>query len=172
MPPFSLNDYQIIDSNQIEHGIFLWISHADKIPPHIGISLDGNYFSLKVSGKDDTTYEKILRTIHLNKVPSVVLKLNETSFEDNRFTSIKSEYTSINQEIKTCLIPILDLFKIKEKPFLLHDFLTYLQDKNQIIGYFSLNLPANFTGIKKYSLEDVTMHLNKLKHAERSKHIS
>ena len=35
-----------------EQGLFLWVFHADKIPPHIGISLDGCFFSLKSSGVD------------------------------------------------------------------------------------------------------------------------
>lgn len=172
MSPFSLDNFQVIDSQKVEKGIFLWISHADKIPPHIGISSNGNYFSLKVKGKDDTSCETILRTIHLKKVPCLILQLDDTSFDSKRFLTVKNEYTTINQEVKTCLIPILDLFQIKEKAFILYDFLTYLQEKNQIIGYFTLNLPANFKGIKKYSLEDVTIHLDKLKNAERSKHIS
>ena len=46
----------VLDLNSesaLKEGFFLWIWHADKIPPHIGCSINGVYFSLKVNGKDD-----------------------------------------------------------------------------------------------------------------------
>ena len=36
----------------LNKGIYLSVVHANKIPPHIGIVVDGKYFSLKANGKD------------------------------------------------------------------------------------------------------------------------
>lgn len=169
---FPIRSTQKISESELQSGVFLWITHADKIPPHIGISLDGNYFSLKVSGKDDTDTGVIYRTIWLRNIPAVFVRLDERAFSSERFLTVKNEYVSVNKEVTTCLVPILDMYGIKKKECLLADLLKYLEKKQQILAYFTLNLPADFEGIKTYSLEDVTAHLNKIKHAERGKHIS
>ena len=44
-------EFDFIDPNfeNVNHQkTLLWIVHANKIPPHIGISVDGYFFSLKV----------------------------------------------------------------------------------------------------------------------------
>lgn len=160
-----------ISESELQTGIFLWITHADKIPPHIGVSVNGNYFSLQVSGKDDIGIEPIFRAIRLKKIPALFVRLDESGFSDKRFLSVKNDYTSINESVNTCLLPILDLYGVKSSGFLLPDFLKYLEAEKQIIGYFALNLPADFSGIRSYSLHDVTEHLKKIKHAERPEHI-
>ena len=46
--------------------VLIWIFHVDKIPPHIGISSQGVFFSLKSNGKDSigTSY---VNQISINK---------------------------------------------------------------------------------------------------------
>ena len=161
-----------INENALQKGIFLWVTHTDKIPPHIGISVDGNYFSLQVSGKDDCPVEAIMRAVRLRRVPSLFVELAPGSLDTKRFLTVKNDYVSINESVRTCLIPVLDLFGLEKSGYLLPDFLKYLEQKQLIVGYFALNLPSNFGGIKSYSLEDVTRHLNKIKDAERAEHIS
>ncbi|MCE3296673.1 MAG: hypothetical protein K0R65_2387 [Crocinitomicaceae bacterium] len=166
------NEYKEITEAGLRQGAFLWITHADRVPPHIGISLDGNYFSLQVHGKDDTEVETIFRAVRLKKIPALFLRLDEGGFSSERFLAVKNEYSAISEAVNTCLVPILDLYGIRTSGFLLPAFLKYLEEKGQILAYFTLNLPPDFTGIKSYSLEDVTRHLDKIKHAERPEHIS
>jgi len=33
--------WSIEDENELQKGFFLWILHADKVPPHVGCSIDG-----------------------------------------------------------------------------------------------------------------------------------
>lgn len=165
------NIFPVIPEN-LTQGVYLWITHADKIPPHIGISVDGNYFSLKVNGKDDKDIALIYRTISQKKIPSLFVQLDEKYLDKNRFLTVKNTFVSINQEVKTCLFPILNFLDLSNQSFLLVDLLKYLEENQIIIQYFALNLPADFQGIKKYALEDVTNHLKKIKDAERPKHIS
>ncbi|MGV3631179.1 MAG: hypothetical protein ACO1O6_08230 [Bacteroidota bacterium] len=165
------SEIQTISENRLRKGVYLWITHADRIPPHIGISVDGHYFSLQVNGKDDVSMEAIFRAIRLKKIPSLFIRLQENGFSGERFLSVKNEYVSINEGVKTCLVPVLDLYGIKSSGFLLPDFLKYLEEKKQVLAYFALNLPPDFGGIKSYSLDDVTKHLKKIQDAERPEHI-
>lgn len=43
----------------------LWVWHADKIPPHIGFSINSHYFSLKANGRDvNVPIDSIIAVIH------------------------------------------------------------------------------------------------------------
>lgn len=172
MSIFPISSIKPVVPENLTQGVYLWITHADKIPPHIGISVDGNYFSLKVNGKDDKDIALIYRTISQKKIPSLFVQLDEKSLDKNRFLTVKNTFVSINQEVKTCLFPILNFLDLSNHSFLLVDLLKYLEENQIIIQYFALNLPTDFQGIKKYALEDVTNHLKKIKDAERPKHIS
>ena len=46
------------NESALNTGCYLCIWHANKIPPHIGILIDGSYFSLKVKGKDTKKQKK------------------------------------------------------------------------------------------------------------------
>lgn len=172
MSIFPISSIKPVVPENLTQGVYLWITHADKIPPHIGISVDGNYFSLKVNGKDDKDIALIYRTISQKKIPSLFVQLDENHLDKNRFLTVKSTFVSVNQEVKTCLFPILNFLDLSSHSFLLVDLLKYLEENQIIIQYFALNLPTDFQGIKKYALEDVTNHLKKIKDAERPKHIS
>lgn len=156
---FHIGDIQEINERELQTGVYLWITHADRIPPHIGISLDGNYFSLQVHGKDDMEIETIFRAIRLKKIPTLFVRLEENGFDVKRFLTVKNKYTSINEGVKTCLVPILDLYGIKSSGFLLPDFLKYVEENGQISARFGLNLPPGFDGIKSYSHETVYRYL-------------
>ncbi|NBR15845.1 MAG: hypothetical protein EBU01_14895, partial [Crocinitomicaceae bacterium] len=55
---FEFKNIQFVNHLETKTGVYLWILHADKIPPHIGISIDGQYFSLKAKGKDENISDK------------------------------------------------------------------------------------------------------------------
>jgi len=66
MSSYPINKINTIEIEKLRTGIFLWVFHVDKIPPHVGISIDGVYFSMKVSDCDfkldvDTVYQVVQR---------------------------------------------------------------------------------------------------------------
>lgn len=168
----AFNHFKKITEKDFEQGFFLWITHVDKIPPHIGISLNGNYFSIRVNGKDDLESKIVLKSILQKKIPSIFFKLKESEELKKHFFQVKGTYESINTELQTCLTPLLEMFNLKNDNFLVHDFIDFLQRENLIIENFALNLPSNYQGIKMYSKNEVNAHLKSLKNAKRSKHIS
>ncbi|MFN5846790.1 MAG: hypothetical protein ACK46O_13885, partial [Flavobacteriia bacterium] len=66
--------WSIEDENELQKGFFLWILHADKVPPHVGCSIDGNYYSLKVSGKDEgVNVAKVQTVIEKKGILTIVI---------------------------------------------------------------------------------------------------
>ena len=49
---FRFDNLSRLASISEENDVLIWIFHIDKIPPHIGISSQGVFFSLKSNGKD------------------------------------------------------------------------------------------------------------------------
>lgn len=154
------------EKETFEKGLFLWITHADKVPPHIGISLNGNYFSLKVSGKDDVSTKIILKAVKRKNIPTLLVEIRPEVLDLSAFDRLKNSHEAIGEKAQTCLVPILEAFDLKDSEYLLVDFLKFLEEKAYTLAYFGLNLPANFEGIKPYTLKEVTNHLRQLKHVE------
>ena len=82
MSSYPINKINTIEIEKLRKGIFLWAFHVDKIPPHVGVSIDGVYFSMKFSDCDfkldvDTVYQVVQR----KKIPAFIipLKNNENS---------------------------------------------------------------------------------------------
>src|SRR5574343_30024 len=79
----------------LEKDFFIWIWYADKIPPHIGCSINGFYFSLKVNGKDNgISVSKAFQVIQKKAIPSVFVKVKT---ELNQ-SEVELAYESYNQE--------------------------------------------------------------------------
>ena len=62
-----------------EQKCLLWVWHADKIPPHLGLSVEGRYFSLKANGKDFMTeIDAVLQIISKKKIKTLCFELKST----------------------------------------------------------------------------------------------
>jgi hypothetical protein len=145
----------------------LWILHADKIPPHIGISSYGSYFSLKVNGKDeDLPVKKLLALIQNKKMSVVIIQLlNTLSLDD-----LKEKFNNFQKAedlTTTCLTPIKELLTYETNVLKLKDLLETLHENGEIKEVFGLNLKKTFKGIPFYTTEQIQKRLELLKHAER-----
>ena len=64
------------DSFQSEKA-YLWVWHADKIPPHLGLSTQSRYYSLKSNGKDQNVcFEKVIQLIDRKKIKTLAIELD------------------------------------------------------------------------------------------------
>lgn len=151
-----------LDKNRLQTGCFLWVIAAEAIPPHIGISFDGVYFSVKVGGKDVLEAQKMFQKIQRKKIPSLFVELDSITFSASKWQEMLSNYSEINSVTPTCLIPILDLFDLKEASFLLPDFLDELSKNHQIAAVYGFQIREDFHGIARYSTADVSMHIETL----------
>jgi hypothetical protein len=170
---FQINQIKpFVDSNQIQKGFFLWVFHADKIPPHIGCSIDGMYFSLKVGGKDTALKSaKVLQLIDSKKIPALLIKVDSEISLESLFQQYQC-YDKVETEKNTCLSPIIDLFNCKSTVCKFSELLKYLTERSKIETVFGLNLPQGYSCLPTYSKEDIDIRLRKLENAKSKKNIS
>ena len=152
---------EIIEIDKFDqHGTYIWVIHADKIPPHLGISSDGMFFSLKVTGVDfDLPADRLLKTLDRKWIPLLIIETDSISVKDLRI--VYSHYESAKDGGNTCLSPIKELFDL-EKVNTIHELLKELKGKSKVKGVYGKNLPCHYKGIPQYELDAVNERLRKL----------
>ena len=150
------------DFKSLQQGFFLCIWHANKIPPHIGVVIDGAYFSLKVKGKDlNIPVNDIVKLIEKKGICSVFVKI-EQPVEKSDVAHVFSKFQNAQETIATCLTPITEIVQVQNTVHKLSDLLNYFNAKNQISQVFGLNLGADFKGILTYGKEEIEARLKQL----------
>lgn len=145
-----------------EEKCLLWVWHADKIPPHLGISTKGKYFSLKANGKDvSIDIESVRQIIERKKIKTLCFELiNEVAIKEVEDSF--GQYVKTIPYITTCLHPIQEIVNSPASKQLV-DLLVDLEEKHQIIRVFGFNIPAEFDAISEYTVDDIHARLLQLK---------
>jgi len=153
---------RLIDDKQLYQGCFLCIWHAHKIPPHIGILINGFYYSLKVNGKDFAIpVTEIVKLINRKEICTVFVKVKFVITKEE-VEYIFSNYISANASQNTCLSPISEVFMLNEKVNVLADLLNSFKKQGLIGEIFGLNLVRDFRGIPFYGKEEIEARLKAL----------
>jgi hypothetical protein len=137
---------------------YLWIWNPAGIPPHMGLSIDGRYFSLKANGLDFNSELKDLIGIISRKrlaVLAVELKLG-LNVDDFKVEFSKFEKT-IAHKI-TCLNPIKNVLSFPETRKL-SELLMELDKKDLLGKITSWNMAESSVQLADYSTEDIHKHL-------------
>lgn len=145
---------------------YLWVIHADKIPPHVGISSEARYYSLKVNGKDENVAIDQLYKVLMQKDISFVLFQLKNGIELTEISRKFKLYRSAGTKSVTCLDPINKLLICPEKVNILSDLLSFLEKQN-LLGYAIVFGKKEIHGILNYTTEDIKRRLEKLENAER-----
>jgi hypothetical protein len=135
LPQFQINHIETFHNYVPSQGIFLWILHVTKIPPHVGISLDGHYFSLKMNGIDDLAIEQVLKILQKKEIPSILVKLKDNQAVFKRSLTVRNTYERIIPGETTCLSPISELLLGDYKDYLLPELLETLSLQGQIESF-------------------------------------
>lgn len=163
-----IDSWKNIDREDFKQGIYLWVFHADKIPPHIGISKDGFYFSLKVSSKDENIpVEKICNLLKTKKIPTLIIKTSENSIKNRHLETVFEKYQTANSEGLTCLTPITEIYFSETQDLILIELLNLLNEAGVVETTIGINLPADYKGIPVYSRQDIQIRLFQLNNAKR-----
>ncbi|MGZ4056165.1 MAG: hypothetical protein ACXVPU_14885 [Bacteroidia bacterium] len=115
--PYKLKIDKQFNENELSKGIFLTIIHATRIPPHIGLIINGKYSSLSVKGQDiNTPVNALLKNSTIRKIPSVFVKIkSHTTFSDlylsEHFITNVQQFPRVDIGIATCLSPIRLFFE-------------------------------------------------------------
>ena len=163
------DSWKSIGKEDFKQGIFLWVFHADKIPPHIGISKDGYYFSLKVTGKDENIQvEKILKLLANKDIPTLIIKTSQNSIQIKELENVFSKYKTAEGEGLTCLTPITEIYFSETQDLILIELLNLLDEAGVLETIFGINLTADFKGIPVYTRDDIQHRLHQIIHAKRN----
>ena len=139
----------------------LWVLHADKTPPHIGISVEGSYFSLKANGKDDgLPIELLLSVLDKKSIKTISFEV-KASFTVQKAAFVFDQFTSTVPNETSCLAPIKELLDI-DSANQLNDLLIALDTESRIVNTVGFNISQDFKNFKKYTMEDVHARLKLL----------
>lgn len=152
--------HNLSDLTKIHDSLCLWIVHADKIPPHIGISQFGKFFSLKANGKDEAVdIELVTQVLNSKGIRTLIYTVSTIDS-----LNLKESFEDYSQTVPgkiTCLNPIKEILNMPSAERI-HDVLVELEGQDRIIDSFGLNIDSNFKGIQDYQVSDIHNRLTLL----------
>ena len=156
---FTFDHLKVIPEFNENDGVWLWIFHVDKVPPHVGISQGNFFYSLKSNGKDEIPVKKVIEIIENKEIKSVLLNLNFTIKTVGIYQAF-AQYNKAENLMTSCLAPIKNVINAPENILKLSDLLFFLNQNNAIAGYRYFNVNKSELGILKYGVEDIERRLN------------
>ena len=149
----------------LKQGVFIVGLHVDKIPPHVGLVVDGHYFSLKVHNKDyDVLFSSLEVIIQRKKIPTLVVEI-QPSISLNQVRSVFENYGAAILPGDSCMSPLLSMLRMPQT-YLLDDVLSALEQSGQVKEVYGIHLSSTYEGIPMYSNEDVQQRINSLRNVK------
>jgi len=150
--------------------VFLVVLYANRIPPHLAVSVNGKLFTLTVKGATvDGELSTLLRLIRKRNIESLFIKLSVPAFftfpellgEIRKYTLA---YPRVDVGIATCLSPIKDFCAtvydtdLKNVNFVF-DLLPKLYEQKIITYCYQINLERFLRGdsflLSRYTMNDI-----------------
>lgn len=147
------------DESILNKGIYLSVVHANKIPPHIGIVVDGKYFSLKAKGKDvDVPIKDLIKIINRKQIVSLFIQIPKiVSIE--QISTIYQRYSKAIAYESSCLNPVRQILELGEEIQKLSDLLNVLDKSDLIASVYGVNVPNEYRGIPAYDVNAIHQRL-------------
>lgn len=144
-----------------EERTYIWVIHANKIPPHLGISIGNLFYSLKANGKDEKLpVSKILQILSRKNIATAFYEIDSKGII-NAPEKVFQQYTQTIAGEITCLQPLKHIFNEYEATWL-KELLQTLEAKELIIQAWGWQLPADFQKIPDYNPSDIHQRLKEL----------
>lgn len=157
---------ELPNSNILTSDNWLWILHANKIPPHIGVSCKGLYFSLKAKGKDmNVPVNKVLKLLNDKNITSYFLRL-KVEWKMEEINKIYQLFDKATGQKTSCLSPIKMLPEMNGDAQQLVDLLNFLQENQLYDRVYGIYLQKGEQGILHYSPSAIEKRISLL-HASR-----
>jgi glycerophosphoryl diester phosphodiesterase len=147
---------------------WLVVMHANRIPPHVGVLINGNYNSLTIKGHElNVTIEALLKTISQKKIESVFIKLKKhpvfsLDHQTEMFKETIKKFGPVRQHEATCLSPIKLFFEefyavqlIETE--LYYDLMKRLNDNSylEFAGALNFEMPKDTMELPFYTLDEL-----------------
>jgi hypothetical protein len=131
---------KIFDKEKLLKNTWLVLLHVNRIPPHVGLMIKGNYNSLTIKGQEiNVAAEALLKTISLKKIESYFIRIAlhpvfSTDYQLHTLHEFIKQFTRVQQNEATCLTPIKLFF---------HEFYLVNFIKDELLFQFIERLNAN-----------------------------
>lgn len=113
----STTQYQLsintqFSENDLLKGVYIAVIHATRIPPHIGLIIDGKYHSLSIKGQDiNIAVAALVKNTNQRKIPSLFIKIKPHStfsglYLKEHFVTNIQQFPRVDIGVATCLSPI------------------------------------------------------------------
>jgi hypothetical protein len=128
------------DSASCKKNTWFVLLHAKRIPPHVGLVIDGTYNSLTIKGHElDVTFDALLKTVTQKKIETIFVKVANhpvfsSDYQLQTFKELIKKYDKVKQFEATCLSPIKEFFQ---------DFYALSIDENELLFSFLERLNQN-----------------------------
>ncbi len=162
------------DAKKLKKQLWVVLLHANRIPPHVGLIINGSYNSLTIKGHElDIDVDVLLKTISQKKIESTFIKLvHHPVFSYDYQLQIFKEYIKQFIQVKafeaSCLSPIKLFFQEfyalqVNNSELLFEFIERLHKNNYLEAAQSLNfnLPLNCIELPVYSTQQLNTIIEK-----------
>lgn len=154
-----------------EQGVFLWLLKVDRIPPHLGLSVDGKYYSITIKGSEIALDLKSeIEKWNKRGLPRLGILLDVES-PDGELLEQVFMASSLRSAAKSCLIPVLHLLSFSIPTIgrykTVHELIICLQNLGKIKTCYGSNLKPwltdNMFQLKSYTADEVQAYINGLK---------
>lgn len=142
---------EVRDSVLLTKGTWLVILHASRIPPHVGLMIEGNYNSLTIKERElNVKWEALMKMISQKKIEALFLKIVKhpvfsPDYQLSTFQEQLNQFTSVKQNEATCLSPLKlffeEFYAIKNnKEQLFYDFVDELNQNDYVSMAIGINI--------------------------------
>jgi hypothetical protein len=167
---YTLHDIQKANERLLMSDIYLILLYANRIPPHLAVTVNGRLFTLTTKGATvDGELASLLRLIKKNTIETIFVKLNvpvlftldQLHQEIKRYTLA---YPRVDVGIATCLNPIRDFCgKVYDADAgnanFIFELLPKLEQKRAVGECFYMNmenyLRQNSFALRTYTMNDI-----------------
>ena len=110
--PYTLTVSGEFNSNELSRHGWLVVLHASRIPPHVGVLINGNYNSLTIKGHElNVSVEVLLKTIQQKKIEALFIQLVKhpvfsLEYQKEICQHYIKQFTQVKPNEATCLSPV------------------------------------------------------------------
>jgi hypothetical protein len=138
--PYTLTVTTDFDEKLLLRNSWLMILHASRIPPHVGMMINGSYSSLTIKGHElDIKAEVLVKTIAQKKIETLAVKLLKQpvfslDFQKEALEQYIRQFDKVEAHKASCLSPV-KLF--------LQEFYALAYDPNELLFEITERLKQN-----------------------------
>jgi hypothetical protein len=159
---------------ELKKGLFIAVSHATRIPPHIGLIAGGKYHSLSIKGQDiDIPLDAFVRNTLIRKIPALFIKIKpHNTFSDSylreHFITNVQQFRRVDVGVATCLSPIRLFFEeVYNVPMdginYLYELLPLLESHGLLSDVSALNLDPAHYSLPVYTLQEINAGISQVR---------